>query len=271
MDVNGIQLNVEMEGEGPPLLLLHGFTGSIQSWRRILPALRNRYKVVLVDMIGHGLSESPVDFRRYSMEHAVEDLLQLLAQLGLPKVNLLGYSMGGRCALQFAVQAPERVHTLILESSSPGIAAEPEREARRRSDEALAGFIIEQGVAAFVDRWTSLALFATQQALPDFIKNEVRCQRLQNQAQGLANSLRGMGTGVQPSWWGRLQEIRVPTLLLVGEHDAKFRRIGLSMEKIIPGSTLQIIPSAGHTVHLEQPAVFTAAVMDFLSLHNPHS
>jgi len=267
IDVNGIQLNVEIEGEGAPLLLLHGFTGSTTSWQWIVPFLRNQYQVILIDLIGHGRSDAPADSGRYSMEYAVQDLLSVLDYLQLGKINLLGYSMGGRCALYFAVHFPQRVHTLILESSSPGIEDDLERKARSRSDEALAAFIAEQGLEAFVKKWTNLDLFATQQQLPERIKNEVRFQRLQNRPQGLANSLRGMGTGIQPSLWGRLKQINTPSLLLVGKADAKFRQLGISMHEMMPNSTLQVIPDAGHTIHLERPVQFTNAVKNFLSLY----
>ncbi|MBP2641477.1 MAG: 2-succinyl-6-hydroxy-2,4-cyclohexadiene-carboxylate synthase [Firmicutes bacterium] len=267
IDVNGIQLNVEIEGEGAPLLLLHGFTGSTTSWQWIVPFLRNQYQVILIDLIGHGRSDAPADSTRYSMDYAVQDLLSVLDYLQLGKINLLGYSMGGRCALHFAVHFPQRVQTLILESSSPGIEDDLERKARCRSDEALAAFIEEQGLEAFVKKWTNLDLFATQQQLPEKIKNEVRLQRFQNKPQGLANSLRGMGTGVQQSLWSRLEQLDIPTLLLVGKKDAKFRQVGVSMDEMIPNSTLQIIPDAGHTIHLEKPMQFANAVKNFLSLH----
>jgi len=267
IDVNGIQLNVEIEGEGAPILLLHGFTGSTKSWQWIVPFLRNRYQVILIDLIGHGLSEAPADPNRYSMEYAVQDLRSVLDYLKLDKINLLGYSMGGRCALHFTVHFPERVHTLILENSSPGIEDRLEREARCRSDETLAEFIEEQGLESFVKNWANLDLFATQQQLPEGIKNEVRLQRLQNRPHGLANSLRGMGTGVQQSLWNRLKQINIPTLLLVGKADTKFRQIGVSMHEMMPNSTLQVMPDAGHTSHLEKPLQFTNAVKNFLSLH----
>ncbi|MHC1746000.1 MAG: 2-succinyl-6-hydroxy-2,4-cyclohexadiene-1-carboxylate synthase [Negativicutes bacterium] len=267
IDVNGIRLHAEVEGAGEPLVLLHGFTGSTRSWQWIVPLLRDRCQVILLDLIGHGRSQAPADLNRYSMDYAAKDLLSVFDHLKLKKINLLGYSMGGRCALYFAVRFPERVQTLILESSSPGIEDRLAREARRKADEALAAFIDEQGLEAFVNRWSNLDLFATQQQLPEWIKNEVRFQRLQNKPQGLANSLRGMGTGVQQSLWDRLEQLDIPTLLLVGKTDAKFRQIGVSMHEMMPNSTLQVIPDAGHAIHLERPVQFTNAVKNFLSLH----
>lgn len=265
LDSNGIQLNVELVGEGPPLMLLHGFTGSSQSWRPLLPLLQRQNQLLLVDLIGHGLSEAPADSVRYSVDSAAQDLLQVLDYFGFRKVSLLGYSMGGRCALRLAVQAPERFSALILESSSPGIADAAARQARRQADEALAVWLEAHGLDAFVERWTSLPLFASQQQLPDAVKEELRRQRLRNCLHGLANSLRGMGTGAQDSLWDKLAEVKVPVLLLAGELDDKFRQIGCSMQSLLPFASLQVLPNAGHTVHLEQPELFVDRIEKFLA------
>jgi 2-succinyl-6-hydroxy-2,4-cyclohexadiene-1-carboxylate synthase len=122
-------------------------------------------------------------------------------------------------------------------------------------------------IAAFVDKWTAIPLFTTQLKLNDAVKNAVRWQRLQNKISGLANSLRGMGTGMQESLWSTLANIAVPTLLLVGELDPKFQQLGFSMAKAMPRSVLQIVGNAGHTIHLEQPEAFAQAVNDFLACY----
>ncbi len=112
--VNGITLNVEVGGAGRPLLLLHGFTGSAAVW----PALAARFAphrcTVAVDLIGHGQSDTPADAERYRMEQCVADLLALLDTLEIAQTDVLGYSMGGRVALQMAATAPARVSTLAL-------------------------------------------------------------------------------------------------------------------------------------------------------------
>ena len=267
--VNGLKYHLEMAGQGPPLLLLHGFTGSTENWQPLLPAFRSQYQVIRLDLIGHGLTESPQEYQQYSMDQAVEDIILLLDHVGLEKINLLGYSMGGRLALLLAVKHPKRLQTLIIESGSPGLVRKSERATRRVADEDLARFIEHQGMAAFVDKWTAIPLFKTQLQLTDTIKNAVRRQRLQNNIQGLAHSLRGMGTGVQQSLWSSLPKVAVPTLLLVGALDPKFEQLGISMAKAIPHSILQVVENAGHTIHLEQPERFAQAVQNFLSLY-PH-
>src|SRR5919199_6433661 len=94
LTVNGIGLNVEVAGAGPPLLLLHGFTGSAATWARHLPALSGRATTIAVDLIGHGASDAPADPARYTMSHCVADLLAVLDHLGVESATVLGYSMG---------------------------------------------------------------------------------------------------------------------------------------------------------------------------------
>jgi 2-succinyl-6-hydroxy-2,4-cyclohexadiene-1-carboxylate synthase len=264
--VNGAHLNVELSGAGPPLVLLHGFTGSITNWKPHIPIFDKRFQVIVVDLLGHGGSDSPADSMRYRMERCVEDLISVFDQFGLGRVNLLGYSLGGRVALHVAAAHPDRVHALVLESASPGLANPAERQARVASDEALADSIERDGLEAFVNRWEQSPLFASQTRLPASVRAELRAQRLHNNPHGLANSLRGLGTGAQPPLWDRLREIRVPTLLIAGMLDPKFTAIARAMTGALPFARLALAPDAGHTVHLEQPEVFDKLVMEFLEI-----
>src|SRR5579862_3588393 len=130
MQLNGLEFHVEVDGRGPPLLLLHGFTGSVRSWDAVRPALTGQATVISVDLIGHGRSAAPPEADRYSLDWSVRDLRALLDRLELDAVDLLGYSMGGRVALHLAVHAPDRVRWLCLESASAGIEDPAERTRR---------------------------------------------------------------------------------------------------------------------------------------------
>ena len=263
--VNGVRYAVFVAGDGPPLVLLHGFTGSSSTWHPHVARLAQARRVIAVDLLGHGGTTSPADPRRYAVERAVPDLLALLGQLGANTFALLGYSMGGRLALHVALAAPERVQALILESTSPGFLEAAERTARAQADKALAASIENEGIQAFVPRWEALPLFASQTYLPAAVRDQLRAQRLTNDPSGLANSLRGMGAGIMPSTWEHLGDLRMPVLLIAGALDKKYAAIAQAMAERASRAVTVIVAEAGHAVHIEQPDLFEETVIRFLA------
>lgn len=261
---NGRQYHVETSGTGVPIVLLHGFTGDTTIWQRIRPSLETSHQVIAIDLLGHGESDKPDDVSEYHIETVACDLIKLIDRLSIGKVHLLGYSMGGRLALYLAIHFTEYFHSLILESASPGLETEQEQEERRTRDNALADKIETNGIEWFVDFWENLSLWESQQSLSHEILATQRTQRLQNFPLGLANSLRGMGTGVQPNLWDDLFGLMLPIQLIVGEQDSKFIRINREMAKRIPNVAMTTITGAGHTVHLENPTAFIQQVNSFL-------
>lgn len=264
VDVGGVMLNVEVAGQGPPVVLLHGFTGSARSWGPVVEALAPEFTTLAIDIVGHGLSDSPASVERYRMEQVTADLARVLRAAGYDRATWLGYSMGGRTALQVAVHHPEVVSALVLEGASPGLATAEERLARVASDETLAQRLETEGVEPFIDFWQAVPLFASQASLPSAVWEAQRSGRLRNSAAGLAASLRGMGTGSQPAAHERLAEVRVPALLLAGEYDIKFTEAAREMARALPDATMHTIAGGGHAAHLEQPEQFNALVLDFL-------
>ncbi len=263
--LDGVRLHIVQTGHGDPLVLLHGFTGSADNWRDHATIFGTSRQVIAIDLLGHGTSESPLTVDQYLIERQAAQVAALIGQLGAREIDLLGYSMGGRLALYFVLEYPHLVRALILESSSPGIRDDGERETRRISDEQLAGDIERDGIELFVAYWENLPLFASQKRLPDATRQRLRDQRLANNPTGLANSLRGMGAGVQPSLWGRLGELSPPALLITGALDPKYVEINERMAATIPTARLGVIPNAGHTTHLEQPNLFRQSVNQFLN------
>lgn len=263
-EINGISYEVNVIGEGPPLLLLHGFTGSKETWTPFYEEWQKANQLISLDLIGHGETSSPHEIGKYKTESVVKDLCTLLDELHIDEVNLLGYSMGGRLALSFAVMFPERVGKLIVESASPGLKTERERNLRKQQDEALAEQILDKGISWFVDKWENIALFESQKYLPAQIQQKIREQRMKNNPIGLASSLRGMGTGVQPSWWERLSSLQMPVLFITGEWDEKFFRIAEEMKKLMPQAVHERILGAGHAIHVEQREIFGKIVSGFL-------
>lgn len=264
MKIRGVDYHVEIMFKGEPLVFLHGFTGSSDSWQHLINEFQY-HQLIFIDILGHGKTDHPSDSFRYKMEEVVEDIIEILNRLSIQKANVVGYSMGGRLALSLAALHPNRVKKLVLESSSPGLKTEEERHQRVKSDQMLADEIIKGGIFCFVDKWEKIPLFSSQMKLPDQQKKRIRNQRLLNSEVGLANSLIGMGTGSQPSWWGALPDLNIPVLLLCGELDQKFCDIAKSMHELLPCSVLKEINDAGHAIHVEQPRIFGKIVNEFLN------
>lgn len=261
---DGLLLHVERAGDGPPLVLLHGFTGATTTWAPLLPRLAADYATIAIDLPGHGRSSAPARAERFTLARFADDLLRVLDALTIDRVAVLGYSMGGRAALRFALRAPDRVAALVLESTSPGIADAARRAERREADRALADAIERDGIPAFVRRWETLPLWASQHALPAPARSRLRAQREANDAAGLANSLRGAGAGEDEPLLPQLGTFAAPVLLVAGALDAAYVAAGSEMAQAFPSARLAIVPDAGHAVHLERPDELTDAVLAFL-------
>lgn len=266
---DGVVLRITHRGpkEGRPVLLLHGFTGSAHAWGEpILQGLADAgFRVIAPDLPGHGGSDAPKSPSRYRITALLDDLSEVLDRLGVDRIPWVGYSMGGRVALGGAVLRSGRVERLVLESASPGLATVEERAERRRNDEALARRIEEEGLEAFVSHWMDLPLFETQKSLPDSVLEEARARRLAQRPEGLAGSLRGLGTGRQPSFWGRLGDVRCPTLLLTGRRDEKYESLARRCRERMPDALHESVAGVGHTVHLEAPTAWLNVVTRFLA------
>ncbi len=184
-DVDGLALNVDRYGMGPPVVLLHGFTGSRTSWYDIVRAIEGEFTTLSVDLIGHGWSGSPPTVERYQMSRAVTDLVALVRQIGFEKAIWVGYSLGGRTALQLAIQHPDAVSALVLEGASPGLPTEKERAERIAAAEALAQKAENEGLEAFIDYWQSIPLWDSQKTtLTEPQRIALRQQRLAQRDSG---------------------------------------------------------------------------------------
>jgi 2-succinyl-6-hydroxy-2,4-cyclohexadiene-1-carboxylate synthase len=244
-------LHRTVDGAGPRVVLVHGFTQTGRSWAAVTNDLAADHEVVRVDAPGHGGS----DAIRADLGRGAE----LLAEAG-GRATYVGYSMGGRLALRLALDRPEVVRSLVLLGATAGIDDPTERAGRRADDEALADRIERDGVDSFLHRWLAQPLFAT---LPD--DPDERAARAANPPTGLASSLRLAGTGtMDPPWWGELNRITAPTLVLAGEHDAKFTALGGRLAAAIgPPATFRPIGGAGHAVHLEASEVVAEQIRAF--------
>ena len=245
------------------IILLHGFTGSHSTWEMLSKKLVDEdYFLVLPDLPGHGRS---ADSTAMSVDRVCDSLLEILYDLKISKATILGYSMGARIALNFAIVYQSHTRSLILESCTPGILDEAERQKRRLDDESLGKSIRRRGLDWFVDYWENLEVFASQKSLDGGIRARIRNERFSNSPIGLAKSLEGAGTGSMLPMWLKLRDIRVPVLLLAGEKDEKYISIAKEMKRKMPAnSTLSIIKDSGHAPHIEDYPKFENTITNFL-------
>lgn len=264
--VRGLPIHVVMNGDAhlPTIVFLHGFTGSTSTWNEVREQIGSEFRTIAIDLTGHGKTGIPEDPARYAMEEQIKDLHTIFQLLSLQTFVLVGYSMGGRIALAYSIQYPEHIQGLVLESASPGLATEEARKARRQADENLACTILEEGVPAFVDKWENIPMFHSQKMLPEAKRINIRNERLHQSEQGLANSLKGIGTGCQPSYWDFIGKLEADVLLITGELDEKFVTIAREMNKSAPTWKHMIVPEAGHAIHVEKPTLFATMVKEFI-------
>jgi 2-succinyl-6-hydroxy-2,4-cyclohexadiene-1-carboxylate synthase len=263
-----IKLNIEMHLNDSTsenaVFLLHGFTGCAQDWLPIVPFLSKEFNYYMVDIIGHGKSDSPVVSTYYYMDSLVNQLKEIINNLSIKKTVLAGYSMGGRIALSFALKHGSMLEGLVLESTTGGISEEQLREERVRHDENLAEYIENNPIETFIDYWMNIDLFNTQRRFSNEKLQEIRENKLANNKTGLANSLRYSGAGRMGPLYNKLKNITVDTLLITGELDSKFTDINEDMVRLFPSAKHFIIKHAGHNTHLEEPQRFTETVNNYL-------
>lgn len=248
-----------------PLIFLHGFSGSAEEWKDFFNQIDTNYLPLSIDLTGHGKSSAPAEIKYYTVESLKKVLFNIINYFKFEKIVLVGYSLGGRLALSFAVQYPELIEKLILESATAGIKSEAGRIERIEQDEKLAAFILENGIGRFVEYWLSLPLFDTLKNIPAEKYEHLKSIKLMNNKTGLANMLKGFGTGKMPPLWNRLDNFTNPTLLITGGSDKKFTAINQEMAKSFPNAYHKIVLGSGHNVHIEKSEDFIILVNGFLS------
>ena len=247
----------------PTILFLHGFMGSSTDWTETMSALESRFHCIAPNLPGHGGSLRLPYPDSYTIEGASKELIGLLDARNISKAVIVGYSMGGRLALYLALRHPERCAALFLESASPGLETEPVREARRETDEKRALRLETGDFESFLEDWYRQPLFASLARDEALLRRTIEARRRNDPAE-LAKSLRGIGTGRQPSMWDELPGLRVLTLAIAGELDEKYAEIARLMESLAPRIRTATIPDAGHNPHAENPKAYTKYLEGFL-------
>lgn len=232
------------------IIFIHGFLGCGDDWQSVSNQVGR--DAVIPDLPGHGSNrEMPPDFG---------GLMAWLAARLPDRAHLVGYSMGGRIAMHYAVRFPERVASLIVVSSSPGIEGENLRAARRASDAAWADKLRTMPMPDFLSAWYAQPVFASLRNKPDLLREFIE-RRSSGEPGLLADALVKWGQGVVPSLWHA--HLDIPRRWIFGELDVAYVKMARTPEKPLPGN-IHIIKNAGHTVHLEQPAAVADSIRNFV-------
>lgn len=248
-------LHAETAGEGPSLVLVHGFTQTRNCWGPVAGDLQTDHRVVRVDAPGHGRSAEVMAGLRGGG--------RMIADQG-GQGTYLGYSMGGRFLIHLALANPELVDGLILLGATAGIEDKAERAARAETDRSMSKRIREMGLLGFIRWWIDQPMFA---GIP--IERQFAFERMENTVDGLANSLLQAGTGTQDPSWSKLPRLAMPVLVLAGESDDKYAEIGERMaETIGDNATFAAVPGTGHAAHLEDPDAFLGIVRPWMADHD---
>jgi 2-succinyl-6-hydroxy-2,4-cyclohexadiene-1-carboxylate synthase len=231
------------------LVLVHGFAQTPASWGATIENLPADMTIVAPELPGHG--ETALTRGEPSPQLAREVLLEAIPEHAV----VWGYSQGARAAFDLALNAPERVSALIIESGVPGIEDPVARADRRSRDFALSTRIEAGKIEDFVNLWERVPALGDQSQ--ELIEQQ-RPDRLRQDPVALAAALRGIGQSAYEPMWDRLGEIAVPTLLITGERDVTYSRHADRIVGLIPDA------GAAHGVHLAQPAACAQAVLEFL-------
>lgn len=233
----------------PPLVLLHGFTGSPRSWEAVVRALPGVHAVAAPALPGHHPA-APVS---PGFEANVDWLAGVLEEAGLTGCHLAGYSLGARTALGLALRHAHIPARLTLIGVHPGLETPADRARRVDSDRTWIERLRSRGIQAFVDAWARLPLFASQERLPAETRARQQRIRLGHDAEGLARSLEHMGLGAMPDYDAHLGELAMPVTLVAGALDCKFTDLARAAASRLPGARVALIAGSGHNLPLEVP------------------
>ena len=252
---NGIALAYEIAGAGEPLLLLHGFGSRSQDWLLQVPVFAQHYRVITADMRGHGCSDKPPG--PYSVPMMAADVAGLLDALEIPSVHIVGLSMGGMIAFQLALDYPEQVRRLIIVNSTPALAPRTVGERLRVAQRlALARLFSPERTGRFLSR----RLFPKPGQEP--LREMLIAQWAENDPQAYRAAMRAL---VGWSVIDRVGEIRCPTLVISGDRDYLPLEAKRAYTALIPGARLVVVEDSGHATPIDQPDLFNACVLEFLS------
>jgi pimeloyl-ACP methyl ester carboxylesterase len=263
---DGVKLYYEEAGSGTPLLFVHEFAGDYRSWAPQVRHFARRYRCIAYAARGYPPSDVPEDVAKYSQARARDDIRDLLDHLRIERAHLCGLSMGGFAVLHVGLAYPERARSLVVGGCGYGAAPDRREQFQHEAEAAARMFSTEGGAAA-------AEVYASGPTRLQFLEKdphgyaEFKAQLAEHDPTGAALTMLGVQRH-RPSLWelqDNLRRLQVPTLVITGDEDDPCLEPALMLKRTIPTAGLVVLPKAGHTINLEEPDLFNAAVQRFLT------
>jgi len=253
--MSAIEVNYRIQGNGPPLYMVHGIGSRKTTWDSLIAALQEHFTCVSYDLRGHG--ESPVPETPYSLDQLVEDLDALRIKLGHNKIHIIGHSLGGMIGPAYARAHPVNTLSVGLLSTAAGRTDE-DRAKLNAVGEAMRSKGVIPVISTLVERWYTDAFIARR---PDLI--EMRIKQVRDTPEDVFLSVFDIYATTEMAPW--LHEIECPCLVLTGELDGACNpRLNQFIANQLPDSSLVILDHIKHSILVEGPERVIPPVQDFL-------
>jgi pimeloyl-ACP methyl ester carboxylesterase len=263
---DGVKLYYEDSGAGRPILFIHEFSGDYRAWELQVRYFARRYRCITYNARGYPPSDVPNGVERYSQRRAVDDAVDVLNHLAIEKAHVVGLSMGGFAALHFGIHYPNRAFSIVV--GAAGMGAEPDKTAQFREEvEIVARRWEGEGAQKFAPIYGSGPGREQLEMKDPRGFNEFIAQLSEHSAKGAALTLRGVQAR-RPSPFelvSQLERMTVPLLIIHGDEDRSCLGTGAFLKHVIPSAGLMVFPKTGHTINLEEPALFNFALQDFFT------
>jgi pimeloyl-ACP methyl ester carboxylesterase len=263
---DGVKLYYEDTGTGRPILFIHEFSGDYRAWELQVRYFARRYRCITYNARGYPPSDVPDGVDRYSQRRAVDDAVDVLNHLAIDNAHVVGLSMGGFAALHFGILYPDRAISIVV--GAAGMGAEPDKTAQFREEvEIVARRWESEGAEKFAPIYGSGPGREQLEMKDPRGFNEFIAQLSEHSAKGAALTLRGVQAR-RPSPFelvSQLERMTVPLLIIHGDEDRSCLGTGAFLKRVIPSAGLMVFPKTGHTINLEEPALFNFALQDFFT------
>jgi pimeloyl-ACP methyl ester carboxylesterase len=263
---DAVKLFYEDSGSGWPIVFVHEFAGDSRSWEPQVRYFSRRYRCITFNARGYPPSAVPDRLDMYSQQRAVEDVRDVMDHLKIDKAHVVGLSMGGFAALHFGMLYPERAHSVVI--GGVGFGAEPDKQEQfRREVELVAKRFEDEGAEKLAPIYGSGPGREQYEIKDPRGFHEFLTQLGEHSAKGAAMTLRGV-QGRRPSPFDlvpQLEKMTVPALIIHGDEDRPCLATGVMLKRAIPSAGLMVFPKTGHTINLEEPALFNQALGDFFA------